>query len=244
MQQEAIGKPSILFEDEKIVVVFKPNRMLVHRTSIDFYERTNLRKWLADLLGVKVDPVHRLDKPTSGLIVFSKDVNTLNFLKAQFLDREISKTYLAMVRGFTQESGTVEKALQKDKDAPLKDALTEYKTLYHIEKDYEISRYPTSRYSFVEVEPKTGRYHQIRLHFSHLRHPIIGDNRHGDRKHNQHFRDQLDHPALFLHASKLRFEHPDGARITIRAPLPEHFQRVLNEWDWKHGSGITQEESE
>jgi tRNA pseudouridine65 synthase len=240
MKQSPIGTPSILYEDEQLCVVYKPNRMLVHRTAMDYYEDTNLRRWLAAEVGTKIDPVHRLDKPTSGLVLFAKDKDTLNALKQQFLDHTVEKTYLAVVRGYTAAEGTIDKPLQADKALEAKEALTAYRTLQHIEVEAAVSRYPTSRYSWVEVKPQTGRFHQIRLHFAHLRHPVIGDTRHGDRKHNHFFRDALELQPLFLHAHSLRFQHPKGDVMEIRASLPEHFRNLRDRWSWQMGAGVSE----
>ena len=239
MEQEPIGDPRILFEDERLVATWKPNRMLVHRTKLDYYERQNLRRWLADRLDQKVDPIHRLDKPTSGIVLFAKDVDALNHVKTQFLDHTVQKEYIALVRGYTEAQGEVEKPLQKEGSDEAKEAFTAYETLYHVEVPIEVSRYPQSRYSLVNVKPRTGRFHQIRLHFSHLRHPILGDSKHGDRKHNHMFRDQLNLAPLFLHAHSLSFQHPNGSAMKIHAPVPSHFLEIQRTWDWQKGAGVT-----
>lgn len=244
MKQSPIGKPSVLYEDASIVVVHKPNRMLVHRTALDYYEDSNLRRWLAAKTGVKVDPVHRLDKPTSGLVLFAKHKNALNTLKQQFLEHSIVKTYVAVVRGYTLPSGQIDKPLQADKTQDAKEALTRYETLMHTEVDAAVSRYPTSRYSWVRIQPQTGRFHQIRMHFAHLRHPVIGDTRHGDRKHNHFFRKELALEPLFLHATSLQFEHPEGGSVFIQSPLPEHFRELKHQWKWNDGSGVQETTSE
>lgn len=239
MQQEPIGDPYILYEDDRLVATWKPNRMLVHRTKLDYYERQNLRRWLADKLNQKVDPIHRLDKPTSGIVLFAKDVDALNHVKQQFLEHTVRKEYIALVRGYTEPDGSIEKPLQKEGSTEAKEAFTYYETTKHVEVPIEVSRYPQSRYSIVRVQPRTGRFHQIRLHFSHLRHPIVGDSKHGDRKHNHMFRDELKLAPLFLHAQKLTFKHLDGCQIVIHAPLPPHFLEIERKWDWQLGAGVT-----
>ncbi|MFT4777890.1 MAG: tRNA pseudouridine65 synthase [Flavobacteriales bacterium] len=242
MKQTPLGKPVILFEDDLIVVVNKPCRMLIHRTPLDYYETENLRKWLAEEVGVKIDPVHRLDKPTSGAVIFAKSKEALNFIKEQFLNHTVSKKYIALVRGYTEPEGIVEKPLKAEDSEVLKEATTTYKTIQHVEVPVEVSRYPSSRYSIVEVMPKTGRYHQIRLHFAHLRHPIIGDRRHGDTKHNNMFLNDLGIEALYLHAACISFVHPNGSKMTIHAPFPSHWEKIQQHWKWSTGTGFVPEE--
>ncbi len=244
MKQTPLGKPIILFEDDLLVVVNKPCRMLIHRTPLDYYETENLRRWLADEIGVKVDPVHRLDKPTSGVVIFAKSKEALNFIKAQFLEHTVIKEYRALVRGYTALSGEVDKPLKAEDSEVLKEALTVYKTLKHVEIPVEVSRYPTSRYSIVDISPKTGRYHQIRMHFAHLRHPLIGDRRHGDTKHNNMFQNDLGIEALFLHAYRISFVHPNGSKLSIHAPFPDHWMKMEKLWDWKEGAGVEEIDSE
>lgn len=238
MQQDPLGEPQILYEDEHVLVASKPNRLLVHRTEMDYYERRNLLRWLGDVRQGNFYPAHRLDKATSGVIVFAKDKESLQHLRIQFNERSVEKEYLALVRGYTSKEGSIEKAIRGEEDPRLKAALTRYETLFHVEVPIAVSRYETSRYSIVKVRPETGRYHQIRLHFAHLRHPLVGDSRHGDLRHNHMFRDQLGLEALFLHAHTLCFTHPAGRRIALSAPLPAHFEAILRRWDWIAGSGV------
>lgn len=236
MGQDPLGQPQIIYEDDRIIGVFKPNRLLVHRTNIDFYEKQNLLHWLADEVKTTVHPAHRLDKATSGIVLFTKDLDALRFLRQQFSDRTMSKSYLALVRGYTAAEGRVDKPLQKENETTLREATTNYTTLFHTELPIAVSRYATARYSIVRANPETGRYHQIRLHFAHLRHPIVGDTRHGDTKHNLMFREEQQLPALFLHAENIEFTHPAGRQITLHAPLPDHFRTVMERFAWTTGA--------
>jgi tRNA pseudouridine65 synthase len=244
MEQDPLGTPKIIYEDDRIIGVFKPNRLLVHRTNIDFYEKQNLLQWLSDAVKTTVHPAHRLDKATSGIVLFTKDLDALRFLRQQFSERTLAKSYLALVRGYTAASGRIEKPLQKEGDSTLREAITNYITLSHTELPIAVSRYETSRYSLLRAFPETGRYHQIRLHFAHLRHPIIGDSRHGDKKHNQMFREVQQLPALFLHAENIEFTHPAGRQITLHAPVPDHFQAVLSNFNWTAGAHASTEKNE
>lgn len=240
MKQDPIGNPRILYRDEHMIAVHKPNRMLVHRTHLDYYETINLRRWLANETGIKVDPVHRLDKATSGIILFACTTDALNMLRDQFVQREVQKSYLLLARGYTAAEGVIDNEV-KTEDGKSRPAQTHFKTLAHTEIEAAISRYPTSRYSLVEALPKSGRFHQIRLHFAHLRHPIIGDTRHGDRKHNHYFRDTMQLHPLFLHAASISFKHPDGGSMTLYSHAPEHFTAIRQKFDWRSGSGAESE---
>lgn len=235
MEQIPIGTHAILYRDEHILIASKPNRLLVHRSNIDFYERRNLLSLLKHETGLWLQPAHRLDKATSGVIAFGLTPDAHAFLSKQFNERSVKKTYTALVRGFTPESGEIDLPLKSDHDDKEREAVTRYTTTHHVEIDAAIGRYPTSRFSIVSVHPETGRFHQIRLHFKKIRHPIIGDHRHGDRKHNHWFAQELQQEALFLHATSLTIRHPEGNIMTFNAPLPVHFQTILNDWDWKEG---------
>ncbi len=236
MEQTPIGTHSILYRDEHILIASKPNRLLVHRSNIDFYETKNLLATLKHETGLWLQPAHRLDKATSGVIAFGLTPEAHAFLSQQFNARSVKKTYTALVRGFTPESGEIDLPLVSDNDAKEREALTRYVTTHHVEINEAIGRYPTSRFSMVRVFPETGRFHQIRLHFKKIRHPIIGDHRHGDRKHNHWFAESLKLEALFLHATSLSLQHPNGQFMTFDSPLPTHFETVLNLWKWQDGA--------
>ena len=177
----------VIYDDGSVLAASKPNRLLVHRTDIDFHEPHNLR----DLLNKTrkrdawLQPVHRLDKPTSGIVLFATLGNALNALKLEFVQRRTKKCYWAVVRGWTGDEGLVEKPLPTAHNPTPKEARTHYRTLAKVELPHPVGPYQTARYSLVECRPETGRFHQIRLHFRHLRHPILGDTRYGDKKHNR-----------------------------------------------------------
>lgn len=236
MKQEPIGTIELLYEDSELLVVSKPNRMLVHRSSMDYYEDRNLLRELSASRSERLHPAHRLDKATSGVIVFAKSNAALSFLREEFNARRVEKHYLAVVRGYTPAQGTIDRPLLAEGDHKEREALTRYTTLKHVEVEMRVTRYPQSRYSLVRIYPETGRYHQIRMHFDKIRHPIIGDSRHGDRKHNAIFREKLGLEPLFLHAEQLRFAHPNGGQITVSATLPQHFSALLTRWDWVDGA--------
>ncbi len=147
---------------------------------------------------------------------------------------KVEKTYLAIVRGYAPEEGTINYPLKEEKYKEPQQAITHYKRLATIEIPVHVNRYPTSRYSLVEVKPLTGRMHQIRKHFAHIRHYIAGDKKHGDWRHNQTFREMLNSPYMKLHAWKLSFVHPfTGEQKHITAPVPSHMQQIIEQFDWE-----------
>ncbi|MDG1675118.1 MAG: pseudouridine synthase [Flavobacteriales bacterium] len=224
-----------LHEDGEVTAVVKPNRLLVHRTDIDFHEPFNLR----DLVNKTRDkdawlqPVHRLDKPTSGIVLFAPPGDALNALKLEFVHRRTTKVYWAVVRGWTEDEGAVEKPLPTAHNPAPKEARTTYRTLARVELPHPVGPYETARYSLVECRPETGRFHQIRLHFRHLRHPLVGDSRYGDKKHNRFVAAETGTDILLLHAGRLTVAHPDGTRtLELQAAVPEGWAAILDEWPW------------
>lgn len=222
----------ILFEDDDIIAINKPSGLLVHRTSIAADETVFALQLLRDQIAQQVSPVHRLDRPTSGVLLFSKNPDILPLLKEQFSDRTVGKTYLAIVRGFPSLSNDcIDYPLTSERSGKLQEAITHYQVLSQAEIPFDTTgRYPTSRYSLLELRPETGRTHQIRRHLAHLRHYILGDTTHGDNKQNQFFERQFGLTNLLLHASELRFTHPLSSKeIKIQASIPAHFQHIISQ---------------
>lgn len=223
---------NILYQDTEIVAVDKPTGMLVHRTSIasDVTENFAVQE-LRDQLGQKVNPVHRIDRPTSGVLLFGLNSEITALLKKRFDEHLIRKTYIAIVRGFCEKSAVIEHPLKKE-NGSIQDAVTRYETLGHAELPYSTSKFPTSRYSIVKVFPETGRMHQIRRHFAKERNYLLGDTTHGDLKQNKAFSDYTSSEGLMLHALSLEFKHPrNNEQIFIKADLPERFQTCLKHFD-------------
>lgn len=232
----------VVYRDESIVVINKPAGMLVHRSSVAPGETVFAVQRLRDQIGMKVHPVHRLDKPTSGLLVFTLNVESLKAIQTQFTEKKVEKVYWAVVRGFLNEEGTIDYPLKREVDPYAhfetegsQSAITHYQCLAQTELPIAVGRYPTTRYSWAQLRPVTGRKHQLRRHMAHLRHPIVGDSRHGVGVHNRFFRDHFGIQRLLLHAQKISFNHPTtGNRITLKAGLDESFHNAL-----KH-SGLSQ----
>ena len=234
----------ILYRDDHIVAVTKPAGLLVHRSAVDRREPTSALQLTRDTIGRRVYPVHRLDRPTSGVLLFALSPEMATVLGAAFATRQVEKRYVAVVRGIVPEEGTIDYPLVEEPDRMTdrlarsgKDpqhAITTFRRLTMAELPYPSGRHATSRYSLVEAHPLTGRKHQIRRHFKHLSHPVIGDTTHGDGAHNRRFREELECPRLLLHAQALTITHPaTGERLTVTAPLDETFTRLLERMGWQ-----------
>ncbi|WP_226389374.1 pseudouridine synthase [Penaeicola halotolerans] len=224
----------ILYQDEYLVAINKPAGLLVHKSRIAAEEKLNAMHQLRDQLGQWVYPIHRLDRPTSGVLLFALDKETATEVQEQFSRHTIKKHYLAVVRGVTPIEAIIDVPLEKELDQDtMQEAETYYKRLATVELDIAVSRYPTSRYSLIEVVPKTGRMHQIRRHMAKSRHYIIGDTKHGDNKHNKMFRENFEIDNLLLHAYFIEMTHPkSGEPLAISAPLPEYFDDLVAEFGW------------
>lgn len=218
----------ILFQCEHLVAINKPNGLLVHRSPIASDADVFAVQLLRDQLGRKVYPVHRLDRKTSGVLLFALDDATNSEMQRKFMDGETNKTYHAIVRGYTPDTGTIDYPLKRD-DGVTQDAVTHFETLMRSEVPFVVGKHPTSRYSLVKLNPVTGRMHQLRKHMAHILHPIIGDRPHGCNKQNRFFKEHLGMMQMMLHAVELEFVHPvNGQLITIHASYPREFVRMLD----------------
>lgn len=220
----------ILYEDEYIIAINKPTGILVHKTKIS-EDKIFLLQILRNQLGYQIFTIHRLDRATSGVLLFAKDPSTSTLLNTLFMNRVIEKHYLAIVRGWTDDESTIDYPLADEETGKFEalPSVTNYRTLGRSEIDASIGlRYPTARFSLVDIQPVTGRRHQIRKHFSHLRHPIIGDKRHGDVKQNKYFEQEFGIGRMLLHASYLSFIHPlRDDKVEILAPLEDTYFKSL-----------------
>jgi tRNA pseudouridine65 synthase len=221
----------ILFEDEHYIAINKPAGVLVHRTSMAKEENELLAvQMLRNQIGQKVNPLHRIDRPTSGVLLFGKSSEATSLLQPLFTTHQVKKYYLSLVRGYMGEShGLIDHPLKKKLIGALQEAKTEYWSLAQSEIPFSSSpRYESSRYSLIKAYPHSGRMHQIRRHMAHARHYIIGDTAHGDNKQNNFFRNQFGLQHMLLHAWKLEFIHPiSQMEIKIHAGLPDYFLEML-----------------
>jgi len=182
---------------------------------------------LRDQIGRRVYPVHRLDRKTGGVLLFalSKDVNPL--MQQQFAERKVEKTYLAIVRGFSPDSGEINYPLKKE-NGEMQEAVTAFETLAKAEIPVPFGQHPNSRYSLVKFTPHTGRFHQLRKHAAHIFHPIIGDRPHGCNKQNKLWKEKFGMTTMLLHAASLEFVHPvSGEKVKIEAGQQQEFLRVM-----------------
>jgi tRNA pseudouridine65 synthase len=213
-----------LYQDGVLLAVDKPANLAVHRGAAR--DRTVALQIVRDRVGRHVHAVHRLDRATSGVLLFALDPATARRMQEQFEAGTVAKRYLALVRGIPPEEGVIDHPIPRDEDGPRVPALTEFRRLAVFE-----------RYALVEARPRTGRRHQIRRHFKHLSHPLIGDVRYGKGEHNRLFRDRFGLHRLALHALELAFEHPEtGESVRIVAPMPEDLAgplRAMGMGEWE-----------
>ena len=231
---------TILHHDRYLVAIDKPAGLMVHRSRIDVHANQFALQMLRDQIGQKVFPIHRLDRPTSGVLLFALDRDIAKNLSQQFQARSVHKTYTAIVRGIPAPSGVWDEPLLEkpdpivdamaDENKPPQPAITQFQTIGSWEVPFSTGKYPHSRYSLVKISPKTGRRHQIRRHFNHMAYPIIGDTSHGDRRHNRLFRQQFNSKRLLLVASSMTLSHPDSqARFSIQAELGLEFEHAIDQ---------------
>ncbi|WP_226647499.1 pseudouridine synthase [Microbulbifer variabilis] len=237
-------EPEIIFEDEHLLTAYKPEGWLVHRSEIDRHETRILLQYLRDLSGSHLYPVHRLDKPTSGIIIFGKSSEVASRLQQQLESEYSLKNYLAVCRGYCPEQETIDYPLppvadfkhqrkRAKSELPRQEAITLFRRLATVELPYAVDRYPTSRYSLVEIQLKTGRRHQIRRHFKHIQHPLIGCPKYGKSSHNRFFSQQFDCRRLLLHAVGLEIKHPvSGKLLALRAKPRGEYKKLLDILGW------------
>lgn len=234
----------IVFQDEYFVAVNKPAGMLVHRSWLDKHETQFVMQTLRDQIGQHVFPLHRLDRPTSGVLIFALSSDVASQVMPMFANHEMVKTYHAIVRGWIEEAGRLDYALKVELDKiadkhasqekEAQEAITDYHTMAKAEIPYSTGKFPTTRYCLMELKPLTGRKHQLRRHMAHLRHPIVGDTTHGDGKHNKLFREVYDSHRLLLHASSLEFVHPfTNQTVLIKAKVDDTWQKICDEFAWQ-----------
>ena len=224
---------TILYSDEHLVAVDKPPGLLVHRTGLDAGETRFALQLLRDQLGRPVWPVHRLDKGTSGVLLFALDAQTARAMGQAFESGEgLNKTYRAVVRGWPADEGMIDHPLRRisddrhDERVDLQEALTCYRTLERYDLPLPQGPYPSTRCALMELSPRTGRRHQLRRHMKHIAHPIIGDTTHGKGKLNRDLAAWLGVQRLWLHAQRLEFQHPlSGTLIRIDAPFGSEWER-------------------
>jgi tRNA pseudouridine65 synthase len=231
----------ILYRDDHLIAIDKPPGLLLHRSDLDRHETRFAVQLLRDQIGRRVQPVHRLDRGTSGVLLFAFDAEVTRELSRQFENNEVEKTYLAVVRGWPPAAGLIDHALSRRfdeygrslPDAPPQPAQTRFRRLATIELPVAVDRYPSTRYALVELQPLTGRQHQLRRHLKHISHPIIGDATHGKGAHNRYFQQEFGCGRLLLACTHLAFRHPvTGEAVSVTATVKDQFAAVLERFGW------------
>jgi tRNA pseudouridine65 synthase len=222
----------ILYRDDDLVAVDKPAGLLTHRSAIAGDEEFALQT-TRDVLGCRVYAIHRLDRAASGVLLFALSEEAARQMCRLFQTRRVVKRYLAVVRGWLEPEGIIDYPLAEASGRRHRPAVTRYRTLARVELPYAVGPYSTSRYALLEARPESGRFHQIRRHFHHVCHPLVGDTTHGEGRHNRFFRDTFGVGRLLLHARSVAFTHPrTGAGLSIIAPLDDPWQAILARLGW------------
>ncbi len=220
-------KLEIIHRTDRMIAINKPHGLLVHRSSIARDAKHAALQLLRDQIAQRVYPVHRLDRKTGGVLLFALDREMQALLSSMFMESKIKKEYLAIVRGYTAEKETIDYALKNEQGKTQK-AVTRYHRLAQTEIPYALGKYASQRYSLVCIQPETGRMHQIRKHFSHIFHPVIGDSSHGCNKQNRFFKHQFSLATMMLHARRLSFQHPERMEeVVIEAQIHAEFERMI-----------------
>jgi tRNA pseudouridine65 synthase len=208
----------ILHIDTDLVAIDKPAGLLVHPSFLDAHEERTALQLLQRQLGERLFPLHRLDKATSGVLLFARNAQAAREWGKAYESGAVFKQYLALARGWPAESGEIDHALARDPELPSAGqprvaAITRFRRLQCFEWPFRVDNgaHPSSRYALVQVEPLTGRRHQIRRHFKHIAHPLVGDTTHGKGEHNRAVAAWLGVQRLWLHAASV--ELPNGLRM-------------------------------
>lgn len=234
----------VIYRDEYLVAVDKPSGLLVHRSPIDRHETRFALQLVRDQIGQRVYPVHRLDKPTSGVLLFALSSEIARRVSEQFSAHSVTKQYLAVVRGHCPQEGEIDHAItdkpdkiadrNRTRERPPQEAVTLYHRLATAEIPYEVDRYPQSRYSLVALQPLQGRKHQLRRHMKHLGYPIIGDAKYGKGVQNRFFQHHFNCHRLLLACTGMTIEHPvSQKRLHLRAGIDDSFFAVATSLGWE-----------
>ena len=236
---------AILHRDDWLCAIHKPSGLFVHRTPLDRHETRFAMQLLRDQLGRRVYPVHRLDRGTSGVLLFALDRDVARALGAQFEAGQVAKRYVAVVRGHPPAEGTIDHPLRRQRDdyefeppevaeGVTQSAVTHCRRLAIAELPHAVDRYSTSRYALLELRPETGRRHQIRRHLKHVAHPVIGDATYGKGRHNRLFARLFESHRLLLACIELSLTHPATRKaLVLVAPPADDFARVADALGWQ-----------
>lgn len=207
----------------------------MHRSPIS-RDQVFVLQTLRDQIGQRVYPIHRLDRATSGVLAFGLNSDIAKAVAQQFEDHQVTKEYLALARGWVDDTGQIDHPITDEEgNNKAQQAITDYRCLQRVELPFQVDRYASARYSLVSVMPQTGRRQQIRKHFKHISHHLIGDTTHGNGKHNRFFRQRYDIHRLMLTAQKLCFTHPvTQHRLCLQAKLEPEWEKLFQSFDWHY----------
>jgi tRNA pseudouridine65 synthase len=224
----------IVYQDDYLIAINKPHGLLVHRSSIASDAKEFALQLLRDQVGRFVSPVHRLDRKTSGLLLFAFEKEVEIAMHKQFQEGKVKKKYKAILRGYAPDQLDIDYPLTND-NGVVQESFTSFITLQRAELEIAFGKHPSSRYSLVEASPTTGRMHQLRKHFAHIFYPIIGDRKHGCNKQNKFFKEQWEMTTMLLHASELEFIHPvSGEALHLHASFHQEFKRMMDLMNWSY----------
>lgn len=216
----------IIYRDEYLVAINKPAGLLVHASPIARDAEEFAIQRLRDQIGQLVYPCHRLDRKTAGVLLFALDKETHRQVSDLFMNNEVEKYYHAIVRGYIDEAGECTQSLINDK-GKRQEAHTLYRPLKYTEMDFPSGKFPTSRYTLMELKPITGRMHQLRKHMDILRHPIIGDRPYGCNKQNKIFLERFNLSELMLNCRVMEFIHPKtNLKLRLEANYSAEMSRI------------------
>jgi tRNA pseudouridine65 synthase len=226
---------AILYRDEHLVVIHKPAGLLMHRSPIS-RDSVFVLQTLRDQIGQRVYPIHRLDRATSGVLAFGLTPEVARIVAGQFEDQSVDKEYLALVRGWVNNHGRIDHPVADEEgNGQFQQAITDYRCLQKIELPVAVDRYASARYSLVGVSPQTGRRQQIRKHFKHISHHMIGDTTHGNGKHNRFFREHYAIHRLMLTSWRLCLDHPVSRdRLCFNANSEPEWEKLFAAFCWDY----------
>jgi tRNA pseudouridine65 synthase len=224
----------VLYQDDHFVAIDKPSGVLVHRSPRCPDRSLSAMQILRDHVGKWVYPVHRIDRATSGVLWFAFSSADAEHMGVLFRERQVEKTYYAVVRGYAPEKVRIDRALKNERGDNELASVTDIECLTRIELPEAVGkRHTSARYSLIKASPETGRLHQIRRHLHSASHPIIGDTVHGDGHHNRFFRERYNINRLLLCAHEIKLKHPlNGQILHLRAKWAPEFVQIAHEFGW------------
>lgn len=227
----------IIYQDRYCLLVSKPNNVLVHHAhhARNKVNEASLIQLIENQFSKRFYPIHRLDRKTSGIILLASKREYVASFQTLFINNKIQKVYYGVVRGFSKENIIIDSPV-KGRDADVyKEAETHIKLLDKITLDIPVKPYDTSRYSLVELQPKTGRMHQLRIHMNKVSTPLINDAKYGDKNHDIMYGEQFGWKNLFLHAGSLEFTHPfTEEKLILKSSFSEDWIQLFEKFSWKN----------